>query len=353
MNVLLTVSGDIPTEIEREAAAGIRPRPDYLVMAREFGADLLDYGAARRRTGRLGRGIERVAGARVMLAWACFLSRRSHQVIVTDGEQIGLPLALLLRFFSRRRPRHLMIVHLMSVSKKAVLWRAFGLHRCVDILFVYAEAQQRFLIDELRVPKERVVLTPFMVDTNFFAPDKVTARTRRMICSAGQEYRDYLTLCKAVDGLDVEVVIAAGSRWSKRPDLIRNYDVPSNVSICTLDSADLRQLYADSLFVVMPLFDVDFQAGVTTILEAMAMGKAVVCSATRGQTDVIVDGENGRYVPPSDPSSLRAVIQELLDKPSTLASFGATARADAERSFSVERYATDLAFHVRRTTAQQ
>ena len=32
------------------------------------------------------------------------------------------------------------------------------------------------------------------------------------------------------------------------------------------------------------------------------MGKAVVCTRTSGQTDVVVDGDNGLYVPPGDPS---------------------------------------------------
>jgi hypothetical protein len=38
----------------------------------------------------------------------------------------------------------------------------------------------------------------------------------------------------------------------------------------------------------VPLLDVPFQAGVTTILEAMAMEKTVICSRTLGQTDVHV-----------------------------------------------------------------
>jgi len=51
----------------------------------------------------------------------------------------------------------------------------------------------------------------------------------------------------------------------------------------TISQFELRQVYADSAFVVIALFDVNFQAGITAILEAMAMERAVICSRTPGR----------------------------------------------------------------------
>ncbi|MBK7894864.1 MAG: glycosyltransferase family 4 protein [Anaerolineaceae bacterium] len=51
---------------------------------------------------------------------------------------------------------------------------------------------------------------------------------------------------------------------------------------------ELRDLYAMSDFLVMPFVQRQFQVGVIALLEAMAMGKAVICSSTPGQTDVVV-----------------------------------------------------------------
>ena len=78
---------------------------------------------------------------------------------------------------------------------------------------------------------------------------------------------------------------------------------------------ELRDLYASSRFIVVALYETDFQAGVTTILEAMAMGKAVIASRTRGQRDVIEDGVTGIYVPPGDSAALRKAIVDLLASP--------------------------------------
>jgi glycosyltransferase involved in cell wall biosynthesis len=93
----------------------------------------------------------------------------------------------------------------------------------------------------------------------------------------------------------------------------------------------------------MPLEDVEFQAGITTILEAMAMEKAVVCTQTRGQTDVVVDGVNGIYVPPGDSAALRGAITKLLDQPAMAVELGKAAREFVERDCDVRSYARHLA----------
>jgi glycosyltransferase involved in cell wall biosynthesis len=342
--VLLTVSGVADACARADAAAGVRPARDYVELADAMGADVLDVEEARRRAGRAGRLLERVGGAPALLAWVCFRQRRRYDAVFTDGEQVGLPLALLCRLTARRPFAHVMIVHILSVPKKAWLYRLFRLGRYVDTMVVYSTRQAHFVHDELRFPSERVVLTPFMVDTRFFDPARVTpAGARPLICTAGLEFRDYPTLIDAVRDLPVRVVIAAASPWSKRDDSTEGADLPPNVEVARFNLFDLRQLYADATFVVMPLHDVDFQAGVTTILEAMAMGKTVICTRTRGQTDVVVDGETGMYVPPGDATALRAAIEALLADPARAERMGIAGRAYAEREADVRVYAARLA----------
>jgi glycosyltransferase involved in cell wall biosynthesis len=146
----------------------------------------------------------------------------------------------------------------------------------------------------------------------------------------------------AVTDLDVEVVIAAASPWSKRADEVSGRQLPSNVSITKLSLFDLRQMYGDCQMVVMPLHDSEFQAGITTILEAMAMAKPVVCTRTKGQTDTITEGVTGRYVPPADPAALRAAIVALLADDNA-AAMGRAARdwvvAEADIAVYAERIA--------------
>jgi glycosyltransferase involved in cell wall biosynthesis len=343
--VVLTVSGVIAADIRERIASGKHPRADYLELARSFNAELLDYAAARTIAGRTGVVLEKLGGPNLVLAYACWKIRKSCQAIVTDGEQVGLPLAALLKVTPGTRPRHLMIVHIISERKKTVFLDWLGVQSAIDRFITYSRWQQRFIEERWKLGRNRVLWTPFMVDQEFFAPKQVTpsSSARPQICAVGLERRDYQTLLRAVEDLDVHVVIAAASPWAKRTEAVATRKIPGNVTVRKFTQFELRQLYADSSFVVMPLEDVKFQAGVTAILEGMAMGKAVICSRVPGQTDVVVEGDNGRYVPQGDPAALRTEIHRLLSQPEEAVRLGNNGRRLVEGEMNLDHYAQRLA----------
>ncbi|WP_426528016.1 glycosyltransferase family 4 protein [Bradyrhizobium sp. McL0615] len=342
--VVLTVSGIIAAGLHEQIASGRRPRADYLELAQRFNADLLDYAAARTIAGRVGSVLARLGGPNLVVAYACWKIRKSCQAIVTDGEQVGLPLAALLKFTPGKRPRHMMIVHVISETKKTVFLDVLRVQNAIDRFITYSRWQQRFIEERWKIDRSRVLWTPFMVDQEFFAPERVapSLSARRQICAVGLERRDYETLLRAVEDIDVHVVIAAASPWAKHAKGVATANIPNNVTVRKFTQFDLRQLYADSRFLVMPLENVKFQAGVTAILEGMAMGKAVICSRVPGQTDVVVDGENGRYVPPGDPAILRTEILRLLSDVEEAARLGANGRKLIEREMNLDLYAQRL-----------
>lgn len=347
--VLLTVSGVIDPKIEEKIACGERPEADYVAMARHFGADILDYAAARQYGGWVGRLLEKIGGANAGLAWACFTLRKQYQVIFTDGEQVGLPLAFFLKFFNfGKRPHHLMIVHILSVGKKMILLDWLRLQSHIDTFFVYSTWQKQFIEKRWRIASNQVVFTPFMVDSDFFAPEQIrgilelAVLDKPILCSVGMEFRDYPTLIEAVRGLDVQVIIAAGSPWSKRADSTADQEIPDNVIVRRFTQFELRELYAMSVFMVMPVYNVNFQAGVTALLEAMAMGKAVICSRTSGQTDVVVEGETGLYVPPENAEALREAIVQLLNDPDEAERMGKNGRLRITTYMNLSHYVDRL-----------
>src|SRR5262249_38725202 len=119
--------------------------------------------------------------------------------------------------------------------------------------------------------------------------------------------------------------------------------IPSNVTVRKFTQYELRQLYADSSFMVMPLENVKFQAGVTAILECLAMGKAVICSRVPGQTDVVIDGYNGQYVPQGDSATRSTESRRLLSHPEEAARLGANGRRLIECQMNLDLYVERLA----------
>ncbi len=354
--VLLTVSGRVASpEVIARIARGAARRIDYLEMARAFGADLIDFAAAQ-RAGPISRFIARFFDEHLALAWACFRQREAYQVIFADCETVGLPLAAMLKYLAplaHSRPQLVMIGCDVLATKKRPFYDLLRVHTHISYHLVFNQTHKQELQRRWGVPEERIVVTHFMVDPDYFNPEAVgpQPRARPQICAVGIEARDYGTLVQAVRGLAVDVVIAAASPWSRQVDPSKALAPPPNVIIDRDLKLDVRQLYADSAFVVMPLFDVDRAAGSTTILEAMAMGKAVICSRALGQRELVVDGETGLYVPPGDVAALRAAIQYLLDHPAEAARMGAAGRRRVVQEMSLERYVELTASYVRRCLA--
>ncbi len=362
MRTLLVINATLDQAMEAAIARGDRPRKDYLELQSRLGATILDLAAVRRfwwtrllaRAGGMGT-------AQAVLAWRW---SGSYDAVFADRETTGCIVGALNRL-RRRRPRLVMIAHLLTPPRKRLLLRLLGIRYTADYLIVHSTIQQQAALTQLGLRADQVALLPYQTDTRFWAPG--AAASGQEICSAGLEYRDYETLIDAVRDLDVKVTIAAASHWSRHQSGISRQGLPPNVRVASLGYAELRDAYAASRFVVVPLHDVDNQAGITTILEAMAMGKAVIVSHTRGQTDVVRDrrghsrsnsqratqpdwarllgasdrastGHNGMYVRPSDTNELRRSILFLLRRPEEVATMGENGRRMVEETMGLEDF---------------
>jgi glycosyltransferase involved in cell wall biosynthesis len=71
------------------------------------------------------------------------------------------------------------------------------------------------------------------------------------------------------------------------------------------------------------------------LVEAMALGKAVVATSVGGVPYVVVEGETGLLVPPSDPDALAAAIITLLKDPERCRMMGEAGRRRAYEEFSL------------------
>jgi glycosyltransferase involved in cell wall biosynthesis len=72
------------------------------------------------------------------------------------------------------------------------------------------------------------------------------------------------------------------------------------------------------------------------VVEAMAMGKAVVATKTGGLPEVVAQGETGLLVPPGDPKSLAAAVVSLLEDKVRREQMGRSGKARAQERFSLD-----------------
>jgi len=72
-----------------------------------------------------------------------------------------------------------------------------------------------------------------------------------------------------------------------------------------------------------------------TILEAMASGLPVIATAVGGNPELVVEGESGLLVPPSNPIELAAALIELADDPERARAMGKHGRQLVESNYSM------------------
>lgn len=277
------------------------------------------------------------------------LGRLAHHdldVIFSDGEHIGIPLALGMCLRRLRTP-HLMLGHHLTTNAKRRVFRVLRRQMEISRLLVHSSRQLELSATELGFERSRLALVPYGVDHDFWSPSP--GIDERLVVSAGREHRDYVTLAHACRDIRARVFIAAGSLFSPSARQDQPEAWPANFEVGFANPRSLRHWYARAGVVVVPLVPNDFQAGVTVILEAMAMAKPVVITATAGQRDIIVNGTTGVLVPPSDSRALHEVVDCLLTNPHERRRLGANAREAVVSHFSLNVYADRLAQHITET----
>ncbi len=105
---------------------------------------------------------------------------------------------------------------------------------------------------------------------------------------------------------------------------------------------DYIERLAAALFVVVPLALDGISAGQMVLLQAAALGQAVILTRTATTTDYATDGEDAMLVGIGDVAGLRAAIRRLLDDADYREALGANARRRFERDHSTEAFVRNL-----------
>ena len=139
---------------------------------------------------------------------------------------------------------------------------------------------------------------------------------------------------------------------NQRPDLIFRLvgwvdDTPDAIQQKELDTwidagaieflgrlEDVRPAIAACSVYVLPSYR---EGTPRTVLEAMAMGRAVITTDAPGCRETVVDGDNGFLVPVKDVDALAAAMIKMVDTPGLAARMGDRSRRIAEAKYDVHK----------------
>jgi len=272
------------------------------------------------------------------------LQLNSYDVIVVKGS-FSTALTLACKFFNKK------IVYLDTILRhpKNLLRKfIYSLNlRLASGTIMYSEHQMNLCAELFNVPKTCFKLIPFAIDMPFFKKrENSRLRQNPFILSVGQDLaRDYKTLVEAVKDIHVDLKLVT------LPYLLNGLDINrSQIEILNKLSYDeLFQLYADALFVVIPLkcWGTEYSSGTTSLLEAKALGKAVVATRSNPMMEYLDQGEGVVYVDPEDSVSLREAMINMMTLESERMSLEEAGMEKVRERFDMKVFAVEFGMYLK------
>jgi glycosyltransferase involved in cell wall biosynthesis len=181
------------------------------------------------------------------------------------------------------------------------------------------------------------------VDIDRFSPDRAVLK-EPLVVFVGRlmPHKGVNDLIEALpDGLTLELI---GRPYDHRflADLKRLATGKPVVFRTDCDDAEIIRAYRRAICVVLPsVYRTMYEDETTvpellgqTLLEGMACGAPVMCTAVASMPEVVTDGETGFVVPPNDPAALRAKLEWLRDHPEDVARLGQAGRLRVLQAFT-------------------
>ena len=132
---------------------------------------------------------------------------------------------------------------------------------------------------------------------------------------------------------DTVLLVVGETDWEKKdyitPQAAEKYRI-ENATFFLGERTDMPELYSIMDIFVLPTYREGFPV---TLMEAAAMGRAVIATNITGCRDVVEDGKTGLLVAPGDPRALANALVTLIRSPELRQKMGEMARKKALRDF--------------------
>ena len=322
---------------------GIQP-PDYVVkeqpywffrfMRPEFEVDVVDISAPHR--------VEKLEKKIRFYIWQTLrvLPRlNQYDLVLSHGMQSGIVLALWRRIFEKGSYRHV-VFDIGAFNSGRRSGRALQLmqaaSKSLDGVIYHTKIQDEYYEACHPWLKGKVKFIPFGTDADFFA-EKGSSFSQEggYILSFGKIKRDWDTLLKAYECSDRKLFLK----------VVGNTELSSEdprVQILPPVSLDrLKELIRGAAFCVVPLEVLPYSYGQMTLLQQMAMGKAVI-AADVPSLAAYHEGDGVCWYSPGETDELAQKMNEFAENPELCSEYGRRAEEAVRTRYNEEKMAEEI-----------
>jgi glycosyltransferase involved in cell wall biosynthesis len=219
-----------------------------------------------------------------------------------------------------------------------------SLLRLVPVRVAVSRAAQRVLAEHYHLPPSMVEVVYNGVDLDRFQPrqhrgSSASAAPVIGFCGVFRPEKQIPLLIEAFARLRGEgrsarlLLVGDGPTMAECSEKVRRYDIEEHVTFAG-EQVDVVPFMGQMDIVVLPSRE---EAMPVALLEAMALGKAVVASDIGGVPEIVEDGVSGLLVRAGDVEQLCSVLGRVLADDGARGRLGEGARRRIEARFSVTR----------------
>lgn len=223
-------------------------------------------------------------------------------------------------------------------------------YKGIDHMFFFSQKHIDESIQLNKVPSEKLELVHWGPDLAFY--DNIMSAASKEnhmgFISTGKENRDVDTLIKAFieTKASLEIYISKTCGAINYKEKLDKYSPCDRIKIHYTNGVIpyiLAQIVATKQFVVIPCLEYSYTVGLTTLVEALALGIPVICSKNPYYEMEIDKEQIGITVAYGDVQGWKNAIDFLMENPVIAKKMGENARRLAEKSFNFEVFSKEVA----------
>ncbi|MHB1330954.1 MAG: glycosyltransferase [Sulfuriferula sp.] len=211
-----------------------------------------------------------------------------------------------------------------------------------DRLLFLSEVVQQYAERRYGKNLRKFDVLPWGVDLDFYPSVADKHIPGQFFISAGKVNRDNDTLAAAFSTIEFPLEIYCSEETRPRVKSSANVSVHSHPTGHGITYKELLREYGKAYAIAICLKDTEALAGLTSLYDAMAMGKAVVMTRNKN-IDIDIEKEGiGIWIEVDDIEAWRRAINLLVKQPGLTMSMGEKARQLCKKKFSLEIFSSQL-----------
>ena len=271
----------------------------------------------------------------------CIPKLNKYDLVLSHGMQSGIVLCLWRRLFGKGKYKHIVfdIGAFNSAREKghALKLMQFA-SKSLDGVIYHTEIQKKYYekCHPWLVNKAKFIV--FGTDPEYFSQNREeidNEMEKPYILCVGYSKRDWITLIKAYENLATDISLR----------LIGNKNIKvNNPKIEIFDKISIVQLkhqIRGALFCVLPLESFNYSYGQMTLLQQMALGKAIV-AADAPSLSAYTEKETLLLYEPGNEEMLKREMQKLINDPKLRAELGNRAERVVQTVFNEKNMALGI-----------